>query len=313
MSDLSTRSIGDLTVSAIGFGCMQLSDPRMIDKREQSIGTIHAALDAGVTFLDTADIYAPTWDTVGHNEILVAEALRSWTGNQSTVTITTKGGITRSAGERWGRDASYDHLARAAEASCARLGVESIDLWQFHRLDPSLTVEDQFENVARMRELGLIKRLGLSNVTADQLSCALAILGGPDVNGVVSVQNERSPRYRRDSDVLAMCGERGIAYLPWSPLGGLAQAHDIGDLYTEFSLVAQEIGASPQQVVLAWMLAESPVVIHIVGASRPETILNSVGALEFALSDSQLDRLNATIPLDSSMYPDDQPHPPFRR
>ena len=293
---------------------MPLSDRRMLDRREQAVSTIHAALDAGITLLDTANIYAPSWDTVGHNEALVAEALRTYTGSTSLtdVLVTTKGGITRSEGEVWGRDSRPDALVRACEASMNELGVDVIDLYQHHRHDSSLTYLEQVRALQGLKERGLVRRIGLSNVTLPELVLAIEELGGPKEGGVVSVQNELSPRYRADRDVLDLCTRDGIAFLPWSPLGGSTHAKDVGSRFSEFARVADEVGATPQEVTLAWLLKMSPVIIPIPGATRPETIDSIVHSLDVQLTDEQLERLQATEPEHTSMYPEDEPRSPLR-
>ena len=222
---MKQRKLGNNEVSSIGIGCMNVSwiwsDGAALDpvrRLESAIPAIHAGLDAGITLLDTADIYAPTWEDVGHNEIFVAEALRTWSGTKEQkdkVLIATKGGITRSDGEVWGRNGSLDYLLRAAEASAAHLGVQQLDLWQHHRLDPSIDFEAQFENVMALKERGLAKQVGVSNYDAKQLLKAIEIGGTPDQGGLVSIQNEFSPRYRHDLDVLEICEEYGIAFFPW--------------------------------------------------------------------------------------------------
>lgn len=312
--NLPTRPLGDLTVSAMGLGCMPMSFTAMVDHRERAVDTIHRALDLGITLLDTSNIYAPTWDSIGHNEELVAEALRCYSGpaDLNRVVVATKGGLTRGPGETWGRDSSSRGLRAACEASLAALGTETIELYQHHRHDPSMTYRDQMLVMSSLRDAGLIRRIGLSNVTLPELALALEVLGGPDVpGGVVSVQNEWSPRFRHGRDVLDLCTARGIAYLPWSPLGGSTHAHEVGSRYAEFARVADEIGATAQEVVLAWLLATSPVMIPIPGATRPATIDSMVRSLEIRLSPEQQARLDATIPDADSMYPDDEPRSPL--
>ena len=310
---LPTRRIGDATVSAIGLGCMPMSFEDMVDHRERALQTVHRALDLGVTLLDTANIYAPSWDTVGHNERLVAEALRTYTGPADLrgVLVATKGGLTRGPGERWGRDSSRGGLRAACEASLAALGVDVIDLYQHHRHDPVYSYLDQMRVLGELQDAGLVRRVGLSNATLPELEIALDVLGGPSDNGVVSVQNEWSPRFRGEADVLGRCTELGIAYLPWSPLGGSTQAREVGSHYAEFATVADEIGATAQEVVLAWLLATSPVMIPIPGATRPATIDSMVAALRITLEPDQRARLDATVPQMESMYPDDLPRSPL--
>lgn len=311
---LPQRRIGDLHVSAIGLGCMPMSFPEAVDHRERSVATIHRALDLGITLLDTSNIYAPTWDAIGHNERLIAEALRSYSGPSelADVVVTTKGGLTRGAGETWGRDSTRDGFRAACEASLTALDVDVIDLYQHHRHDPRLTFTEQMLALRALVDDGLVRRIGLSNATADELAVALDVLGGPDDGGVVSVQNEWSPRFRGEAEVLTMCTAQGIAFLPWSPLGGSTQAHDIGDRYTEFTVVGQEVGATAQEVILAWLLDTSPVMIPIPGATRPTTIDSIVRSLEISLNAEQISRLDATQPLMESMYPEDQPRSPLR-
>jgi aryl-alcohol dehydrogenase-like predicted oxidoreductase len=318
---LPTRMIGDLVISTIGLGCMPLSSSAMLADRDRAIATIHHALDLGITLLDTANIYAPAWDAIGHNERLVAEALRTYpTGAVSTaggtnvrdVVVTTKGGITRGDGETWGRDASPGALLAAAEASCIALETDVIPLYQFHRHDPSMTYEAQLRSLRAVQDAGLVARIGLSNCTLPELDLALDLLGGPADGGIVSVQNEWSPRYREDADVLARCAELGIAFLPWSPLGGAEQAHDVGSRYAVVAEVAAEAGCSPQEAVLAWLRQSSPVMIPIPGASRPATVTSIVMSTTVQLTPGQVERLSAATPEDRSMYPDSMPRSPLR-
>lgn len=291
---------------------MPLSNPEMLPERDRAIATIHRALDLGITLLDTANIYAPFWDTVGHNEALVAEAVRTYTGESdlSGLLITTKGGITRGEGETWDRDGTPAGLRRACENSLAQLGVSVIDLYQHHRHDPSVTYTEQVLGLKALKDDGLIRRIGLSNVNLTELETALDLLGGPN-DGIVSVQNEFSPRFRGDSDVLDRCTELGIAFLPWSPLGGASEAHDVGSHYAAFGEIGEELGASPQETVLAWLLAVSPVMIPIPGATRPATVESIVRALTVTLSDDQFARLQASESSHVSMYPDDLPRSPL--
>jgi len=308
------RRLGDLSVSAVGLGCMPLSFSHMRDERPRALATIYRALDLGINFLDTSNIYAPSWDAVGHNEELIAEALNSYQGaaDLSSVVVTTKGGITRGEGETWGRDSSADALVRACEASLEALGSTVIDLYQHHRHDPSISYEEQMKAVAALRDRGYINRIGISNAQLDEVQVALDVLGGPDDGGLVSVQNEYSPRYRGESDVLELCSTLGIAFLPWSPLGGSEQAKDLGSKYAEFAAVGKEVDATAQEVTLAWLLALTPVMIPIPGATRPETIDSIVRSAHLVLTADQMDRLNATSPMGESMYPEDQPRSPLR-
>jgi aryl-alcohol dehydrogenase-like predicted oxidoreductase len=318
---MKQHKLGNRQVSAIGVGCMNVSwiwsngaalDP--VRRQESAIPAIHAALDAGVTLLDTADIYAPTWDAFGHNEIFVAEALRTWSGTKEQkdkVVIATKAGISRQPGERWGRNGSLDYLLRAAEASAGRLGVEKIDLWQHHRLDPEIVFETQVANILALKERGIVDQIGVSNYDAKQLEIAIKIAGGPDDGGIVSIQNEFSPRYRYDLDVLAVCEKYGIAYLPWSPLGGMNNKKAITDS-DAFEEVANKHNVSKYAIALAWEIKTSPSVIPIPGATRTESILDCITALAVTLSDDDFEYLNANLPEQAEYSSELVPKPAHR-
>ncbi len=306
---LQTRKIADLTVSLVGLGCMPLSNIKMVDHREQAIATIHHAIDSGITLLDTANVYSPTWDTFGHNETLVAEAMRTYSGSAdiSKVIIATKGGIIKPADNVVERDGTRDGLLKACEASLKRLNTSSIELYQFHRHDPSVTYTEQMLSLKALKDAGMVKRIGLSNAQGPELDVALEILGGPNDGGVVSIQNEYSPRYRGEQDVLDKCTALGIAFLPWSPLGGAAQAGEVGSRYSDFAAVATEVGASAQEVVLAWLLALTPVMIPIPGATKPATVDSIIRASALKLTSAQVERLTAADSPNESLFPDIKP------
>ena len=311
---LQTRKIADLTVSLVGLGCMPLSNIKMVDHREQAIATIHHAIDSGITLLDTANVYSPTWDTFGHNETLVAEAMRTYSGKAdiSKVIIATKGGIIKPAENVVERDGTREGLLKACEASLKRLNTSSIELYQFHRHDPSVTYTEQMLSLKALKDAGMVKRIGLSNAQGPELAVALEILGGPNDGGVVSIQNEYSPRYRGEQDVLDKCMKLGIAFLPWSPLGGAAQAGEVGSRYSDFAAVATEVGATAQEVVLAWLLALTPVMIPIPGATKLATVDSIVRSSALKLTSAQVDRLTAADSPNESLFPDLKPRSPLR-
>jgi len=311
---LQTRKIADLNVSLVGLGCMPLSNIKMVDHREQAIATIHHAIDLGITLLDTANVYSPTWDTFGHNESLVAEAVRSYAGSAdiSKVIIATKGGIIKPAENVVERDGTREGLLKACEASLKRLNTSSIELYQFHRHDPSVTYTEQMLSLKALKDAGMVKRIGLSNAQGPELAVALEILGGPNDGGVVSIQNEYSPRYRGEQDVLDKCMELGIAFLPWSPLGGAAQAGEVGSRYSDFAAVATEVGATAQEVVLAWLLALTPVMIPIPGATKLATVDSIVRSSALKLTSVQVERLTAADSPNESLFPDVKPRSPLR-
>ncbi|MCW2802224.1 MAG: hypothetical protein QOF52_1605 [Propionibacteriaceae bacterium] len=291
---MQTRTLGPFTVSAIGLGGMPMSmnDDKKYPDQAQAFATVHAALDAGVTFIDTADIYAPSWDTMGHNEELIGKALKSYSGSLDGVVVGTKGGITRSEGEQWGRDGSLKYLRSAVEKSLRALDVEVIDLYQWHRPDRWKVYGDVIANFKTLQDEGKIKAIGISNANVEEIEVAMEVLGE---GGLASVQNEFSPRFRSSADELELCDQKGIAFLPWSPLGGTGGGgREVGDRFAAFGEIARERGVSPQQVVLAWELSLSDRVIPIPGARRPESIIDSAKAADLVLSDEELARCSAT-------------------
>lgn len=283
------RKIADRDVSAIGLGAMPMSVAGRGD-RAQSIRTIHASLTAGVTLIDTADAYCMDSADFGHNETLIAEALRHWGGDSDDVLVATKGGHTRGSDGSWGVNGRPEYLHEACEASLRRLGVESIGLYQFHRPDPEVPIEESVGALGQLLDAGKIRMAGVSNVNSEQIRIAREVLGGR----LASVQNQYSPSFRSSRIELDMCAELGIAFLPWSPLGGISKAGELGATHSVFAEVAKEHGVTPQQVALAWMLAASDVVVPIPGASRPKSAVASAAASELLLSPEQLARLNAS-------------------
>jgi aryl-alcohol dehydrogenase-like predicted oxidoreductase len=284
-----TRRIGDVEVSAIGLGGMPMSIEGRPDEA-RSIATIHAALDAGITLIDTADAYHLTATDDGHNESLIAKALASYGGDTSDVLVATKGGHLRPGDGSWTLDGSPQHIAEAAEASLKRLGVEAIGLYQFHRPDPKTPYEDSIGAIRDLLDAGKIRMAGISNANPAQIKQANEILGGR----LVSVQNQFSPKFRSSEPELELCDELGIAFLPWSPLGGISNASELGAKFPAFQTLAAELGVSPPKLTLAWMLAKSPVVIPIPGSSRPETIRDSYSAVDLQLTPEQVAVLDAS-------------------
>ncbi len=273
------RNLGPRTVSAIGLGGMPMSIEGRPDA-QQSIATIHAALDAGVTLIDTADAYHLLAGEVGHNEELIARALKSYGGDTSDVLVATKGGHLRPGDGTWTQNGRPEYLKEAAKASAKRLGVEAIGLYQFHRPDPQVPYADSVGAIRELLDEGVIQLAGISNANVAQIDEANQILGGR----LVSVQNQFSPAFRSSQGELEHCAELGIAFLPWSPLGGIRNAAGLGERHEAFGRVAADHGVSPQQVALAWELALAPIVIPIPGASRPASVQDSVHAADLQLT-----------------------------
>jgi aryl-alcohol dehydrogenase-like predicted oxidoreductase len=285
---MRTRRIGEVEVSAIGLGGMPMSIEGRPD-RQRSLATVHAALDAGITLIDTADAYHRDADEVGHNEALIAEALRSYGGDTSNVLVATKGGSCRPGDGSWYQDGTQQHLRAACEGSLRRLGVDAIGLYQFHRPDPKVPFSESVGTFKELYDAGKVRMVGLSNVDPEQIREAQKILG----DALVSVQNQFSPAFRSSEPELDLCDELDLAFLPWSPLNGISKARELGESFSAYNEVAKDLGISPQRVCLAWHLSKSGRVIPIPGASRPETIQDSAAAAEVELSAEQLAKLDA--------------------
>lgn len=290
---MNLRSVGQFNVAPIGLGAMPVSmSGGDVPSEEQAIVTIHAALDAGITLIDTADIYAPSWDQMGHNERLVAKALKSY-GRHDDVVVATKGGITRSQ-DGWGRDGSPEYLRKAVQHSLDDLETDVIDLYYWHRPDRHRLYSEVIETFADLQREGLIKEIGISNANVEEIQVAIEVLGQ---DGLAAVQNEFSPRFHHTSKPeMDFCGQLGIAFFPWSPLGGTSGgAKEVGESYPAIAEVAMAHGVSPQQVTLAWELSLGKHVIPIPGASRPESVSDSALAWDLQLNPLKLDDISNAI------------------
>ncbi|WP_333736938.1 aldo/keto reductase [Streptomyces sp. IBSBF 2806] len=290
------RPIGDTTVSAVGLGAMPLSIEHRPDE-QRAIATVHAALDAGVTLIDTADSYHWHADERGHNELLIARALASYGGDTSRILVATKGGRGRPGDGSWTVTATPAHLKRAAEDSRRRLGVDAIGLYQLHKPDPAVPWAESVGALRELLDAGTIRAAGISNVTTGQIREAHAILG----DALVSVQNQYSPAVRDNEPELQLSTQLGLAFLPWSPLGGISRSSLDGpsgpaSVGTAFHRIAADHGVSPQRIALAWLLARSPAVIPVPGAGRPASIQDSAKATELRLSEAERAQLDDALP-----------------
>jgi aryl-alcohol dehydrogenase-like predicted oxidoreductase len=286
---MQQRTLGGRTVGAIGLGGMPMSIEGRPDAA-RSIAAVHAAVEAGVTLIDTADAYHLHAGEVGHNEELIAGALRDLGSAADDVLVATKGGHLRPGDGTWTQNGDPAYLKDAAKASAKRLGVEAIGLYQFHRPDPRVPYADSVGAIRDLLDEGVILMAGISNATVAQIDEANAILGGR----LVSVQNQFSPRFRSSQGELEHCARLGIAFLPWSPLGGISNAPELSARHAAFALVADAHGVSVHQAVLAWELALAPVVIPIPGASRPESITDSARAADLVLTPDEVATLSAS-------------------
>ena len=278
-------------MGAIGLGLMTF-DQSGTQPREQLADTVRAALDAGVTLFDTADAYGPGDElgagAQGANESLVAGLLDEL-GVREQVLLATKGGHVRTDGGGWGLDSSPEHLHDAVDASLKRLGVDQIALWQHHRPDPDVDYADVLGTLKEIHDSGKVRMVGLSNADPDQIRQAHDVLG----SALVSAQNQFSPAFRSSRPEIDVCAQLGLAFLPWSPLGGLSDAKALAEKHPAFKEVADARGVSAQQVALAWELAQSPVVIPIPGAKRPQSIRDSAAAADLELTAEEIARLAA--------------------
>jgi aryl-alcohol dehydrogenase-like predicted oxidoreductase len=283
---IGNDTVGRVSVGAIGLGAMPLSTKEPRPSPTDAEAVVHAALDSGVTLIDTADAYAYDEAEFGHNEQLVADALRSY--GRVDVLVATKGGHTRQ-GTDWGLDGSPSYLRRACEASLRRLHVDAIGLYQLHRPDPATPWEESMGALRSLFDDGLVRMVGVSNANIEQIDVAREIVG----DALVSVQNQFSPGYRSSAVELEHCAKHGLAWLPWSPFGGVPAAGSLDAAAPAFAEVAEELGVSVYRVTLAWHLAQADVVIPIPGASRAASVVDSAAAADLTLTADQLHRLDA--------------------
>jgi aryl-alcohol dehydrogenase-like predicted oxidoreductase len=283
-----TRRLGDTEVFPIGLGEMPLSLKGRPDEA-QAIRTIHAALDAGVNLIDTADAYAYDGDDMNHGERLIAKALKG--GRRDGVVVATKGGHQRD-GQSWPVCGRPEYIKQACEASLRALETDRIDLYQYHRPDPDVPYAETIGAFRELQDEGKVRWIGISNASTDQIEEALGIAD------VVAVQNQLALNFTSPvtKGEVALCTERGIAFLPWSPLGGIGKA-DGAESHEAVTAAAEAHGVSPQQVVLAWLLSLGPTVIPIPGSSRPETIGDSARAAELELTDDEVRAISASVGL----------------
>jgi aryl-alcohol dehydrogenase-like predicted oxidoreductase len=307
---IPTRTLGSsgIEVPAIGFGCMSLSGTYGPSNDDEGVAVIREALDHGITLLDSSDMYG--W---GHNEELVGRAIR---GRRADVVLITKFGNLGGRGGKFA-DGRPEYVATACEASLKRLGVDVIDLYFQHRIDPAVPIEETVGAMARLVQQGKVRALGLSEARSETIRRA------HKVHAIAAVENEFSLLYRAEGEETRATTEGlGIAFVAYSPLGrGLltAKVEDpgslaetdtrrrhprfaAGNLAHNMSLVgrvealAKQKGCSPGQLALAWLLAQGNDVIPIPGTKRKDRLLENIGALSVHLSDAELFQLNAAIP-----------------
>src|SRR5262245_52987309 len=277
----------------IGLGCMRLStlQPR---NPAGAVAVIHAALDAGATLLDTADAYCLDDADTGHNERLVAHALKTWPGDARAITVATKGGLVRPGG-RWVPDGRAKHLNSACEASLRALDVSAIDLYQLHAVDPRVPLETSVRALVALQQAGLIRRIGLSNVTVGQIQSAQKIADIASVQVSLSVFNDENLR----NGVVAYCRDHGIQLIAYRTLGGSANKRMARD--PVLAEIAARHGATPQEVALAWLLGVAANIVPIPGATRDITARSIRRAIALVLSKQDRAQLDERFPAACSL------------
>jgi aryl-alcohol dehydrogenase-like predicted oxidoreductase len=253
--------------------------------RDRAVATIRASLTAGVTLIDTADAYHSPADERGHNELLFSDVLREF--GPDSVVVATKGGRVRSSDGAWLTDGRPEHLIDSAKLSALRLGVDAIALYQLHAPDPRVPFRDSLEALGHLVDSGVAIELGVSNVNVGELELAHDVLGPR----LVSVQNQFSPTALHSKAVLDLAEALGLAFIAWRPLGSVVSGMSTSNAETTFGEVARAHGASIQQVILSWQLAQSAAVIPIPGSTRPETATASAAAAELVLNERDLELL----------------------
>jgi len=272
-----TFAIGDdLSVHRLGYGAMQLTGPGVWGEpadRAQAIAVLRRAVELGINLIDTADSYGPYV-----SEKLIREALNPY---PEGLVIATKAGFARTGPSRWVPLGRPEYLRQECEMSLRRLGVERIDLFQLHRIDPKVPADDQFGVLRDLQKEGKIRHVGLSEVNVAEIEAARRILP------IATVQNQYNLAYRSSENVLNYCTRKNIGFIPWFPLATGDLAKPNGALMR----IARQLGAQPAQVALAWLLKKSPVMLPIPGTSKVKHLEENTGAALLNLDDSTMEEL----------------------
>jgi len=271
---------GDLPVVRLGYGAMQLTGPGVWGPprdHAEAVAVLRRAVELGITFIDTADSYGPFY-----SEEVIREALHPYADD---VVVATKAGLLRTGPDVWIPCGRPEYLRQQVETSLRRLGLERIDLFQLHRIDATVPLEDQVGELDALRQEGKIRHLGLSEVDVEQLQAA------QKVAPIVSVQNLYNLADRSAEALLDHCEAEGIGFIPWFPLATGALSKDDGPLAD----AAREHGATPSQLALAWLLRRSPVMLPIPGTSRVAHLESNTAAAGLQLSDEEFERLSAAV------------------
>ena len=275
---------GDTVVHRLGYGGMRILGPWAWgepEDRDECVATVRRAVELGVTLIDTADAYGPFI-----SEDIIAEALRGLGSTADDVVVTTKGGQTRSGWDKWEPVGRPEYLRQCLHMSLRRLGKESFELYQLHRVDEQVPLEDQIGALAEMRDAGLIRHIGLSEVDLPTIEKAQSIVP------IATVQNLYNLGNRQHEDVLEYCEANGIGFIPWFPMAMGRLAGEASPL----TRIAAETGSTPAQLALAWLLARSPVVLPIPGTGKVAHVEENCAAALVELTPAQIDELTAAVP-----------------
>jgi pyridoxine 4-dehydrogenase len=276
-SSSGTFKVGDIQIHRLGFGAMRITGTGIWGApadRAEALRTLRRLPELGVDFIDTADSYGPFV-----SEDLIREALHPYKG----LLIATKGGLTRSGPDQWAPVGRPEYLRQCVHMSLRRLGVERIDLWQLHRIDPKVPRQEQFEAIRDMQKEGLIRHFGLSEVNVEEIEAARKVLS------VVTVQNRYNLVDRGSEAVLDHCEKEGIGFIPWFPLA----SGDLARPGSKLDEIAKKAGASASQVALAWVLKRSPVMLPIPGTGKVAHLEDNVAGAAVKLSDADFSTLDA--------------------
>ncbi|HEU0207863.1 MAG TPA: aldo/keto reductase [Candidatus Udaeobacter sp.] len=273
-SDSSFVIGGDLSVRRLGYGAMRLTGEGIWGwppDRANALKVLRRAVELGVNFIDTADAYGPEV-----NELLIAEALHPY---PKDLVIATKGGNTRPGPDQWVPDGHPEYLTQCVEKSLKRLKLERIDLYQLHRIDPNVPVEDSLGALKKMQEAGKIRHVGLSEVTVKEIERSRKVLP------IVSVQNRYNIEYRRYDDVIAYCEKEKMGFIPWAPIGGSRKP--VGKDESALAAEAKKRGVSVIQLALAWLLQRSPVMLPIPGTSSLAHLEENMASAKIELTPAE--------------------------
>ncbi|OVE85110.1 oxidoreductase [Natronolimnobius baerhuensis] len=276
-NESDTFEIGETTIHRLGFGAMRLCGEEIIgspDDEDAAHAVLEQAVESGVDFIDTADSYGP-----GVSERLIGETL----GDREDVLVATKAGLLRNREGEWLAHGEPDYIRNQVLASLDRLRTDTIDLYQFHRPDDDVPYEESIQTFAELQDDGLVDQVGVSNVSVEQLETAREHVD------VATVQNRYNLADRSSADVLEVCEDHGIGFIPWAPING----DDLDEHGETLDEIADEHDATRRQVGLAWLLERSDVILPIPGTSDSDHLESNIAASQLSLSDDEVSRLTA--------------------